>query len=99
VSKRWLHINLLMELTILESILNIQLRHKPVANRGHNKKSVTSGHMGHKDKSLIIITPLLLLKIMSHKTSFVTLKRTIETSLSLVEPLTRDGTNTGRRRN
>jgi hypothetical protein len=55
--------------------------------------------MGHKDKSLIIITPLLLLKIMSHKTSFVTLKRTIETSLSLVEPLTRDGTNTGRRRN
>jgi hypothetical protein len=55
--------------------------------------------MGHKGKSLIIITPLLLQKITSHKTSFVTLKRTIKTSLNLVEPLTRDGTNTGRRRN
>jgi hypothetical protein len=37
---RRLHVNLLTQLTIEKCILNIKLRHKPVTNRGHNKKSV-----------------------------------------------------------
>jgi hypothetical protein len=44
---RRLHVNLLTQLTIQKCVLNIKLRHRPVANRGHNKKSVHSGHMGH----------------------------------------------------
>jgi hypothetical protein len=44
---RRLHVNLLTQLTIEKCILNIKLRHIPVANRGHNKKSAHSGHMGH----------------------------------------------------
>uniref|UniRef100_M8CE14 Uncharacterized protein n=1 Tax=Aegilops tauschii TaxID=37682 RepID=M8CE14_AEGTA len=35
----------------------------------------------------------------SHKTSFVTLNRTIRASLNIIDPLTSDGTNTGRKRN
>jgi hypothetical protein len=38
------------------------------------------------------------MKTMRHKTNFVALKRTIGASLNLLDPLARDGTNTGRRR-
>jgi hypothetical protein len=55
--------------------------------------------MSHKGKSLIIITALLLLKATSHKTRFIALKRSIREGLNFVDPLTRDGTNTGRTRN
>jgi hypothetical protein len=87
-----------MQLTIGKSILNIKLRHKPVANGGHDKKSAHGGHMSHMCKSLIIITTLLSLESMGHKTHFVALKRSIGASLNLVDPLACDGTNTGRRR-
>jgi hypothetical protein len=54
--------------------------------------------MGHWGKSLIIIMALFMLETTSHKTLFVALKRSIRASLNLVDPLARDGTNTGRRR-
>ena len=50
-------------------------------------------------KSLIVIKTMLLLKATSHKTSFVTLKRTIGVSLDLVDPLAGDGTNARREGN
>jgi hypothetical protein len=93
---RRLHVNLLTQFTIEKCVLNIKLRHKPVANRGHGKKSAHGGHMSHGCKSLIIITTLLLLEATSHKTRFVALKRSIGASLNLVDPLACDGTNTGR---
>jgi hypothetical protein len=95
---RRLHVNLLTQLTIEKCVLNIKLRHRLGANRGHNKKSAHSGHMGHWGKSLIIVTALLLLKATSHKTRFVALKRAIRAGLNLVDPLACDGTDTGRRR-
>jgi hypothetical protein len=55
--------------------------------------------MSHRSKILIIVTALLLLKATSHKTRFIALKRSIRASLNFVDPLARDGTNTGRRRN
>jgi hypothetical protein len=54
--------------------------------------------MGHRGKSLIIITTLLLLEATSHKTRFVALKRSIGAGLNLIDPLACDGTNTERRR-
>jgi hypothetical protein len=95
---RRLHVNLLTQLTIEKCVLNIKLRQRPVANRGHSKKSAHSGHMGHWGKGLIIVTALLLLEATSHKTRFVALKRSIRASLNLVDPLACDRTNTGRRR-
>jgi hypothetical protein len=95
---RRLHVNLLTQLTIEKCVLNIKLRHRPVANRGHSKKSAHSGHMGHWGKGLIIVTALLLLEATSHKTRFVALKRSIREGLNLVDPLACDGTNTRRRR-
>jgi hypothetical protein len=96
---RRLHINLLTQLTIEKGVLNIKLRHRPVANRGDCKKSAHSGHMSHRSKSLIIVTALLLLKATSHKTRFIALERSIRASLNFVDPLAHDGTNTRRRRN
>jgi hypothetical protein len=55
--------------------------------------------MSHMSKSLIIVTALLLLKAMSHKTRFIALKRFIRAGPNFVDPLARDGMNTGRRRN
>jgi hypothetical protein len=54
--------------------------------------------MSHRGKSLIIVTAVLLLKAMSHKTRFITLKRSIRAGLNFIDPLTRDRTNTGRGR-
>jgi hypothetical protein len=55
--------------------------------------------MSHRSKSLIIVTALLLLKATSHKTHFIALKRSIKAGLNFIDPLARDGTNTGRGRN
>jgi hypothetical protein len=55
--------------------------------------------MSHRSKSLIIVTALILLKATSHKTRFIALKRSIRAGLNFVDPLARDETNTGRRRN
>jgi hypothetical protein len=90
---RRLHVNLLTQFTIEKYVLNIKMRHRPVANRCHNKKSAHSGHMSHGCKGLMT---LLLLEATSHKTRFVALKRSIKASLNLVDPLTCDGMNTGR---
>jgi hypothetical protein len=98
IPRRRLHVNLLTQLTIEKSILNIKLRHRPVVNRDDSKKSAHSGHMSHRSKNLIIVTALLLLKTTSHKTRFIELKRSIRASLNLVDPLARNGTNTRRGR-
>src|SRR3954464_4385160 len=99
IPRRRLHINLLTQLTIEKGVLNIKLGHRPVTNRSNNKKSTHSGHMSHRSKGLIIVTTMLLLKTTSHKTRFIALKRSIRAGLNLIDPLTRDRTNTGRRRN
>jgi hypothetical protein len=99
IPRRRLHINLLTQLTIDKGVLNIKMRYRPVTNRGDSKKSPHSGHMIHKSKSFIIVMALLLLKATSHKTRFIALKRSIRDGLNFVDPLARDGTNTGRRRN
>jgi hypothetical protein len=99
IPRRRLHIDLLTQLTIEKGILNIKLRHRPVANRGDRKKSAHSGYTSHRSKNLIIVTALLLLKATSHKTRFIALKRSIRAGLNFLDPLARDGTNTGRRRN
>ena len=97
IPRWWLHVHLLTQLTNKKGILNIKLRYRPVACRGHGKKGTNSGQMGHRSKSLVIITTMLLLKTTSHKTSYVTLKRTIGASLNLIYPLTSDGTDSRRR--
>jgi hypothetical protein len=95
---RRLHVNLLMQLIIEKYVLNNKPRHRLVVNRGHDKKSAHSGHMGHMSKRVILIMALLLLEATSHKTRFVELKTSIRASLNLVEPLACYGTNMGRRR-
>jgi hypothetical protein len=89
----WTHVNILTQLTIKKDILHIKLRDEPLPNRSHGKKSVNSGHMSNRSKSLIIITTLLLLKTTSNKRSLIALKRTIRASLNLIGPLTSDQTN------
>jgi hypothetical protein len=99
IPRRWLHINLITQLTIEKNILNIKLGHEPMANKGHDEKGSYNGHMSQRRKSLIVITTMLLLKTMSHKTSFVMLKRTIRASFNLIYPLTSDRKKMGRKRN
>jgi hypothetical protein len=94
IHRWWAHVTILTQLTIKKDILHIKLRDEPLPNISHNKKSVNSGHMSNRSKSLIIIMTLLLLKITSNETSLITLKRTIRASLNLIDPLTSDQTNT-----
>jgi hypothetical protein len=94
IPRWWVHVNILMELTIMKYILHIKLRDGPLPNRSHNKKSADSGHMSNMRKSLIIIMSLLMLKITSNKTSLIALKRTIRASLNLIDPLSSHWTDT-----
>jgi hypothetical protein len=94
IPRWWAHVNILTQLTIKKDILHIKLRYVPLPNRSHNKKSVNSGHMSNRSKSLIIMATLLLLKITSNETSLIVLKRIIRASLNLIDPLTSDRTNT-----
>jgi hypothetical protein len=88
-----MHVNILTQLTIKKDILHIKLRDGPAPNRSHSKKSVNSGHMSNRSKSLIIISTMLLLKTTSNKIDLIPLKRTIRASLNLIYSLTSDQTN------
>jgi hypothetical protein len=85
---RWLHVDLLTQLAIKKSILNIELEDGP--RRSNSKKSPNSGHVGNRSKGLIIVTAVLLLKTTRHKTSLVALKRAIIMGLDVVDPLARN---------
>jgi hypothetical protein len=87
------HVNLLTQLIIKKDILYIKLRDRPFPNRSHDKKSVNIGHMSNGNKSLIIITTMLLLKTTGNKMSLLALKRTVRVSLNLIYPLTSDQTD------
>jgi hypothetical protein len=94
IPRWWMHVNILTQLAIKKDILYIKLRDGPASNRSHDKKSVNSGHMSNRNKSLIIISIMLLLKTTSNKTGLILLKRTIRASLNLIYPLTSDRANT-----
>jgi hypothetical protein len=96
ISRWWVHVNILTQLTIKKDILHIKLRDGPLPNRSHSKKSANHGHVSNKSKSLIIIMTLLLLKTTSNEMSLIALKRTIRASLNLIDPLISDRTNTWR---
>jgi hypothetical protein len=93
IPRWWMQINILTHLTIKKNILHIKLRDELLPNRSHGKKSVNSGHMSNRSKSLIIITTFLLLKTTSNEMSLIVFKRTIRASLNLIDPLTSDRTN------
>jgi hypothetical protein len=95
IPRWWTHINLHTHLTIKKDILYIKLRDGPLPNRSHDK-SVNSGHMSNKSKSRIIIITMFLLKTTCNKTSLISLKRTVRAGLNLIDPLTRDLTDTWR---
>jgi hypothetical protein len=90
VARRWVHIDLLMQLTVKKSVLHIKLRDNPRTNRGHRNKRMNGGSVSNRSKSLLVVTTVLLLKTTSNKTRFKALNRTIRVSLDLVEPLARD---------
>jgi hypothetical protein len=94
IPRWWMHVNILMQLTINKGILDIKLRDGPLSNRSHFKKSVNSGHMSNRSKSLIIITTVLLLKTTGNKASLIALKRIVRVSLNLIDTLTSDRMDT-----
>jgi hypothetical protein len=93
IPRRRLHVNLLTQFSIEESVQNIKLRHRPVSNESNSKKSVHGGHMSHIGKGLIIVTAVLLRKATSHKMRFIVLKRSIRAGLNFIDPFAHDGTN------
>src|SRR6266540_6320693 len=99
VSRRRVHVDLLMQLAMKKSILHIKLRDGPSANRSNSNKSMDSGPMGNMSKCLLIITPILLLKPTCNKTRFIALNGAIRACLDFVDPLARDSSSRRRKRN
>lgn len=96
IPRRRLHVDLTQH-TIKKDILNIKLRDSPLANRGNDDKSANSAHMSNMSKSLIIVTTILLLKATCNKTCLIVLNGAIRTGLDLIDPLTRDRSNSSRK--
>jgi hypothetical protein len=90
VPRRWLHIDFLTKLTIEEGVLDIQLRNRPLTNRGNSEKGPNSGHVSNRSKSLLVVNTILLLETTRHKASLIALKRAIRAGLDLVDPLASD---------
>jgi hypothetical protein len=90
VTWRWLHKDFFTELTIKEGVLDIQLRNGSLTNRSNCKKSPNSSHVSNRSEGLLIVTTLLLLEAVRHKTSLVALKRAIRAGLYLIHPLASD---------
>jgi hypothetical protein len=90
VARRWVHVDLLMQLTMKKSILHVKLRDGPPTNRGHRNKSMDGGPVSNRCKSLLIVTTILLLKTASNKTCFIALNRAIRAGFDLIHPLARD---------
>jgi hypothetical protein len=93
VARRWVHIDLLMQLTVKKIVLHVKLRDSPPTNRGHHNKRMNGGPVSDRSESLLIVRSILLLKTMSNKMHFKALNRTIRVSLDLVGPLARDWNN------
>jgi hypothetical protein len=90
VARRWVHVDLLMQLTVKKSVLHVKLRDSPLMNRGHHNKRMNGDLVSNRSKSLLIVMTVLLLKIMSNKMRFKALNRTIRAGLDLINPLTHD---------
>jgi hypothetical protein len=68
VARRWVHVDLLMQLTMKKNILHVKLRDGSPMNRGYHNKSANGGPMRNRSKGLLIVTNVLLLKITSNNT-------------------------------
>jgi hypothetical protein len=90
VARRWVHVDLLLQLTVKKSILHVKLRDGPPTNRGHRNKSVNGSSVSNRSKGLLIVTTVLLQKTTGNKTSFIALNRAIRVGLDLKDPLARD---------
>jgi hypothetical protein len=90
VVRRWVHVDLLMQLTVKKSILHVKLRDDPPTNRGHHNKGMNSGPVSNRSKCLFIVTTVLLLKTTDNKMRFIALYRAIRAGLDLIDPLARD---------
>jgi hypothetical protein len=61
VGKRFMQVDLHMQLTVKKSILHVKLRDGPLMNRSHHNKSMNGGPLSNRSKNLLIVTTILLL--------------------------------------
>jgi hypothetical protein len=90
VARRWVHVDLLMQLVMKKSILHVKPRDSPLTNRGHRNKSMNGGSMSNGSKGPLRVTTILMLKTTGNKTCIIVLNRAIRESLNLVDPLAHD---------
>jgi hypothetical protein len=60
VARRWVQVDLLMQLTVKKSILHVKLRNSPPMDRGHRNNGMNSGPVSNRSKDLIVMSVLLL---------------------------------------
>ncbi|GMP25747.1 hypothetical protein CsSME_00002457 [Camellia sinensis var. sinensis] len=98
-ARRRTHVNLLNEMAIKKSILNIHLIKRPRTNSSDKDQSTDSSHLGNRSKCLLIIKTILLRETFGNQTSFVVLKRPIRMSLDFVNPFATSQVLTSKQRN
>ncbi|GMP86718.1 hypothetical protein CsSME_00039393 [Camellia sinensis var. sinensis] len=93
------HVDLLSEMTVKKSILNVHLIEKPMLSSSNKNQGTDNSHLGNRGKCLLIINTVLLRETLGNQTSFVALERTIRMSLDFMDPFTINQILASRQRN
>ncbi|KAL4590438.1 hypothetical protein LXL04_003367 [Taraxacum kok-saghyz] len=97
---RWLlHVDLFGEVTVKESIFDIQLMYRPVPRYRNGKNCAYRSGFDDRTKGVVKIQPWLLGKTLCHKATFVAVKFSMRVKLMAIKPQTTNDVGIGRRRN
>ncbi|KAL2656120.1 hypothetical protein AAZV13_04G103300 [Glycine max] len=86
--RRLLHINLLLKITMEESILNVKLMKRPMTHGCHSKKQTNSGDFSHRRKGVTLIKAINLSITFSYQSNLKPINLTIRPNFNCIDPST-----------
>ena len=96
---RWLlHIDVLGEIPMKESIADINLPKTPTARNSQGKNQTNGGRLDNRTEGITIVNAKLLCETTGDQTSFVLINRAIRTVLGLEDPFAPNNIDTARPR-
>ena len=97
VDEAWwlLAVDSLLEMTVKESILHVQLVDRPGARCGDAEDGPNGGRFDHRAEGIVVVDALALREAADHPASLVAGKRSIGVELVSEEPFSRHDVGTG----
>jgi len=85
-TRRLLHVNFLLKITMKEGIFDIQLMKRPVTYCCHCKEEANSSHLGHGRESVTIVKAINLSVPFCNQSGFEPMNLTIRANFNCIHP-------------